>query len=87
MNYSICLLDASGRTQGSEVMAFASDDEAMHFAGSQLPDYAIVEVWNAFDLVRRLFREPDLSAVSQPVAGPPGRKGLAAWENEGGALA
>ncbi|WP_395646627.1 hypothetical protein [Terricaulis sp.] len=57
MKYSICFLDASGRTVRSEVMPLAGDAAAARFAIAQLPQRAIIEVWKEYGLLTRLFRD------------------------------
>jgi hypothetical protein len=57
MNYSICLLDAGGRTQRTSFGPFDDDAAALARARTQVPGSAIVEVWKDYRLVARLFRE------------------------------
>jgi hypothetical protein len=56
MNYSICLLDAGGRTQHTSFGRF--DAAALAQARTQVAGSPIVEVWKGYKPVARLFREP-----------------------------
>lgn len=58
MNYSICLLDAGGRTQHTSFGPFDDDAAALAQARTQVAGSPIVEVWKDYQLVARLFREP-----------------------------
>lgn len=64
MNYSICLLDAGGRTQRTDFRSFDNDAAALIQARAEVPGSAITEVWSDFRLVARLFRDPPLEAAS-----------------------
>jgi hypothetical protein len=91
-NYSICYLDAAGRTESSEFLPFEDNRSATDFARIGIVGHAIVEVWKSADLVVRLYRD----APPAVVAGAPtdnaarsferadNRKSLDAWDNEGG---
>lgn len=57
MNYSICLLDAAGRTQRTQYGPFDDDSAAVAQAQTEIPKSAIVEVWKNGALVARLYRE------------------------------
>ena len=92
-NYSICYLDAEGRTQNSELLPFGDNRIAVDFARIGLLRSAIVEVWKDNDLVERLYRDPPAARV--PTAGAAdhavrafaradSRNGLDGWDNEGG---
>lgn len=63
MNYSICLLDAGGRTQRTFFGPFDDDVAALAKARTQVAGSPIVEVWKDHQLVARLFREPPPAAV------------------------
>jgi hypothetical protein len=63
MNYSICLLDKSGRTQHSEFSAFNDDAGAMQYARSQAAAAAIIELWKGNGLLLRLERDVEKSAL------------------------
>lgn len=58
MNYSICMLDAGGRTQRTAFDPFDDDAAALRRARLELSKSDIVEVWKNDQLVARLFREP-----------------------------
>lgn len=58
MNYSICLLDAGGRTQRTSFGPFDDDAAALAQARTHVAAFPIVEVWKDYRLVARLFREP-----------------------------
>lgn len=58
MNYSICLLDAGGRTQRTEFGLFDDDAAALIQARSEVEASPIVEVWKDNRLVARLYRDP-----------------------------
>jgi hypothetical protein len=91
-NYSICYLDAGGRTQNSELLPFEDNRTAVDFARIGLVRSTIVEVWKDNDLVSRLSRDPSARAVTAGVADnavrafarADGRNGLDGWDNEGG---
>lgn len=55
-NYSICYLDALGRTRRSELLEFEGDDAAIGHARAGLIGNAIVEVWRNNTLVTRLYQ-------------------------------
>lgn len=92
-NYSICYLDAAGRTQNSELLPFEDGPSAIDFARTGLVRSAIVEVWKDNELVRRLFREPSARVATASVADKAvrafaradGGNSLGRWDNEGGA--
>lgn len=65
MNYSICLLDAAGRTQHTSFGSFDADAAALTQARTQVPGSPIVEVWTDNRLVARLFREPPTAEALQ----------------------
>jgi hypothetical protein len=65
MNYSICLLDAGGRTQRTSFGPFVDDAAALAQARTQVPGTPIVEVWKDYRLLARLFREPPPTAALQ----------------------
>lgn len=65
MNYSICLLDAGGRTQHTSFGPFDDDIAALAQARTQVPSSAIVEVWKDCQLVARLFRDPPPAEVAR----------------------
>jgi hypothetical protein len=56
-NYSVCYLDASGRTQGSDFLPFENNQAAVDFARTGIVRDAIVEVWRDGDLVVRLYQK------------------------------
>ena len=56
-NYSVCYLDASGRTQGSDFLPFENNQAAVDFARTGIVRDAIVEVWRDGDLVVRLHQK------------------------------
>ena len=58
MNYSICMLDAGGRTQRTEFTPHDNDDAALEHARREIQTSPIVEVWKDGNLVERLFQEP-----------------------------
>ena len=83
MNYSICFLDAMGRTLRSEFDAFDNDEEALTYGRAGVPDNDIVEVWKGEGLLARLFRDQtNLPVAKTPSEGQ--RPRVADWENEGG---
>ena len=57
VNYSICMLDSTGRTVRSEFEPFANDQDAIARGRTELPATAIVEVWKAEHLIARLFQD------------------------------
>jgi hypothetical protein len=63
MNYSICLLDKTGRTQHSEFSPFDDDAAAERYAQTQIGAAAIVELWKANSLIVRFDQ-----SVANPVA-------------------
>jgi hypothetical protein len=65
MNYSICLLDAGGRTQHTSFGPFDDDAAALAQARTQVTGSPIVEVWKGYKLVVRLFREPQTAQAPQ----------------------
>jgi hypothetical protein len=65
MNYSICLLDAGGRTQHTAFGPFDDDAAALAQARTQVAGSPIVEVWKNDQLVARLFREPPSNEAMQ----------------------
>jgi hypothetical protein len=91
-NYSICYLDAGGRTQNSEFLPFEDNGVAIDFARIGLLRSAIVEVWKDNNLVSRLFREPTARVATAGVADhavrafarADGKGDLDGWDNEGG---
>jgi hypothetical protein len=56
-NYSVCYLDASGRTQGLDFLPFENDQAAVDFARTGIVRDAVVEVWREGDLVVRLYQK------------------------------
>ena len=58
MNYSICLLDAGGRTKRTEFGPFDNDGAALDHARGEAAGSSILEVWNDGRLVERLFQQP-----------------------------
>jgi hypothetical protein len=65
MNYSICLLDADGRTQRTDYGPFDDDAAALTQARTEVSASPIVEVWKEYRLVARLFRDPPKVQVVQ----------------------
>jgi hypothetical protein len=58
MNYSICLLDAGGRTLRTELSAYSDDAAALVRARTEVVTSPIVEVWKGELLLTRLLRQP-----------------------------
>jgi hypothetical protein len=65
MNYSICLLDAGGRTKRTDFGPFDNDVAALAQARTEVADSPIVEVWKDDRLVARFYRDPEPSEVVQ----------------------
>lgn len=63
MNYSICLLDAGGRTQRTEFGPFDDDGAALAQARTEVSGAPIVEVWSENRLIARLYRDPPSEAA------------------------
>ena len=91
-HYSICYLDAAGRTESSDFLPFNDNRSATDFARIGMIGHAIVEVWKNTDLVERLYRDTPPAAVANAAADNARRsfehannkKSLDAWDNEGG---
>lgn len=58
MHYSICLLDAGGRTQRTTYGPFDDDTAALAQARTEVAISPIVEIWKDYRLIARLYREP-----------------------------
>ena len=67
-NYSVCYLDAQGRTQRSEMLPFEDNRAAIDFARIGMISHAIVEVWCDNNIVERLYRNREPIVV--PRSGP-----------------
>jgi len=65
MSYSICLLDAGGRTQHTAFAPYQDDAAALARARAQVVDSAIVELWKGDHLLARLFRDPPREELVQ----------------------
>jgi hypothetical protein len=93
-NYSICYLDASGRTRSTEFLPFSDNAVATNYAMIGLVRNPIVEVWRANGLIARLLQAAPTS-TRRPARSKPNADALARhrartaaeseWDNEGGA--
>ena len=91
-NYSVCYLDAQGRTKTSEFLPFDDNRSATDYARIGVIRSPIVEVWRKGDLVVRLFQSaPEANpevANGDPIAPSSVRadrhRALDDWINEGG---
>ena len=94
-NYSLCYLDALGRTQRTEYLPVENDKDAVNFARIGIVANAVVEVWKDNDLVDRLYQKhrptgvENADVIVQATAAlrrADEHQSLQRWDDEGGGM-